>query len=215
VPAWIFQGGRDATVPPYRAELMLSALHAAGAVARYTLAPDAGHDEGAFETAPLEDWLLRHRRDPGPAPPDPGADAALDPAVAPVRFDTAPAGFDLIAPDGPTWTARLYDAVRATGHPASAPVQRRRRAPNGPVEQLLPSPFPVEPTSPALLLARSPAFRYVSVVVRGGAAAMAVARRRATAAVARAGRVATGEEREIALGGRGDASITELRIGIR
>lgn len=67
LPAWVFHGARDDTVPLRASEEMVDALRACGAEPRFTVYPDAGHDSwtATYENPELYAWLLEHRRPPG------------------------------------------------------------------------------------------------------------------------------------------------------
>jgi predicted peptidase len=67
IPAWLFHGDADATVPVDESRKMLVALKAAGADARYTELPGVNHDAWtpAYARAEVFEWLLRQRRTPG------------------------------------------------------------------------------------------------------------------------------------------------------
>jgi predicted peptidase len=64
VPAWVFHGQRDPTVPVYEAHRMVDALHAIGGDPRLTIYPDAGHDAWTrvYHDPDLYRWFLGHSR---------------------------------------------------------------------------------------------------------------------------------------------------------
>jgi predicted peptidase len=64
VPAWVFQGARDNTVPIENADEMVTCLKACGGDVRYTVYPQTGHNawDEAYATKELYTWLLSHRR---------------------------------------------------------------------------------------------------------------------------------------------------------
>lgn len=66
LPAWVFHGALDRTVPPLRAIEMVAALRATGADPRLTMYPDLAHNswDQAYETPELYPWLLEQRRRP-------------------------------------------------------------------------------------------------------------------------------------------------------
>ena len=65
VPAWVFHGAKDQTVPLEASQEMVDALKAAGAEPKFTVYPEAGHDSwtATYENQELYDWLLGQRRD--------------------------------------------------------------------------------------------------------------------------------------------------------
>jgi len=68
VPAWLFHGARDASVPVEYSRRLDAAFQAAGARdARYTEFPEADHNswDAAYATPELWTWLFAQRR-PGP-----------------------------------------------------------------------------------------------------------------------------------------------------
>jgi predicted peptidase len=65
VPAWVFHGLKDQSVPERESASMVAALKAAGGDVKYTVLPDAGHVEAwvyAYGEAGLFDWFLEHRK---------------------------------------------------------------------------------------------------------------------------------------------------------
>jgi len=64
IPAWVFHGARDETVPLQESERMVKALKAAGGKVKFTVYPDAGHDSWTetYKNPALYKWFLRHRR---------------------------------------------------------------------------------------------------------------------------------------------------------
>jgi len=65
IPAWVFHGAKDGTVPPERSEEMVSALKEVGADVQYTLYPDATHDSWTetYNNPRLYEWFLKHKRE--------------------------------------------------------------------------------------------------------------------------------------------------------
>ncbi len=63
LPAWIFHGAKDDTVPVEESELMMKQLQECGADARLTIYPDAKHDSWtqAYNTPELYEWFLSHK----------------------------------------------------------------------------------------------------------------------------------------------------------
>lgn len=64
VPVWAFHGAKDEVVKPKKSEEMIEALKAAGADARLTIYPEAGHDAwtATYENPAMYEWLLEQRR---------------------------------------------------------------------------------------------------------------------------------------------------------
>lgn len=64
IPAWVFHGARDQSVPPRRSQEMVDALKKLGAPVRFTLYPDAEHDAWTrtYANDELYTWLLQQRR---------------------------------------------------------------------------------------------------------------------------------------------------------
>ena len=64
VPAWVFHGGKDRTVPLKASEVMVEALKAAGAEPKFTVYPEAGHDSwtATYDNPDFWKWLLAQRR---------------------------------------------------------------------------------------------------------------------------------------------------------
>jgi predicted peptidase len=70
VPAWVFHGGKDPTVPVKMSEDMVDALKSAGGDVKLTIYPDAGHDSwtATYDNPELFTWFLAHTRNkPEPA----------------------------------------------------------------------------------------------------------------------------------------------------
>jgi predicted peptidase len=70
VPAWVFHGGKDPTVPVKNSEDMVDALKSAGGDVKLTIYPDAGHDSwtATYDNPELYTWFLAHTRNkPEPA----------------------------------------------------------------------------------------------------------------------------------------------------
>jgi predicted peptidase len=65
VPAWLFHGAEDATVPVSESRRIVAALKAAGASPRYTEYAGAPHNvwDRAFADPALAAWLMARRRD--------------------------------------------------------------------------------------------------------------------------------------------------------
>ena len=66
VPAWLFHGAEDQTVPVSGSRLMVEALKKAGAAPRYTEYADGRHNiwTRAFAEPGLAEWLMARRRRP-------------------------------------------------------------------------------------------------------------------------------------------------------
>jgi predicted peptidase len=64
VPAWVFHGGKDPTVPIQESEDMVAALKSAGGDVKFTVYPEAGHDSWtqAYNDPELYKWFLSHQR---------------------------------------------------------------------------------------------------------------------------------------------------------
>jgi predicted peptidase len=64
IPAWLFHGADDATVPVAESRQMVAALKKAGASPRYTEYPGVPHNawDRAFADPELPKWLLAQRR---------------------------------------------------------------------------------------------------------------------------------------------------------
>ena len=64
IPAWLFHGADDATVPVTESRKLVAALRAAGASPRYTEYAGAPHNvwDRAFADPALAEWLLARRR---------------------------------------------------------------------------------------------------------------------------------------------------------
>jgi predicted peptidase len=65
MPAWVFHGDKDETVPVARSVEMVDALKKAGNEGvKFTRYPDAGHDSwtATYDNPALYEWLLSHRR---------------------------------------------------------------------------------------------------------------------------------------------------------
>jgi predicted peptidase len=70
MPAWVFHGEDDHTVPIQRSEEMVEALKKAGDTdVKFTRYPGVGHDSWvkAYDDPQLYEWLLSHKRDPAAA----------------------------------------------------------------------------------------------------------------------------------------------------
>ena len=66
IPAWVFHGGKDPTVPLEMSQKMVEALKKNGGDPKFTIFPDAGHDSWtqAYDTPELYEWLLQQKRMP-------------------------------------------------------------------------------------------------------------------------------------------------------
>jgi predicted peptidase len=64
IPAWVFHGGKDRTVPIENSKKMGGALKRAGGDPKFTIYPEAGHDSWtqAYNTPELYEWLLQQKR---------------------------------------------------------------------------------------------------------------------------------------------------------
>ncbi len=64
VPAWVFHGGKDPTVPVNEANMMVDAMKANGGDVKLTIYPDAGHDSWTetYNNPELYTWFLSHTR---------------------------------------------------------------------------------------------------------------------------------------------------------
>jgi predicted peptidase len=64
IPAWVFHGAKDPTVPVENSKKMVDALEKNGGNPRYTIYPEAGHDSWtqAYNTPELYEWLLQQKR---------------------------------------------------------------------------------------------------------------------------------------------------------
>lgn len=64
VPAWVFHGAKDTTVPVERSQQMVEALKQAGSSVKFTVYPEAGHDSWTetYANPELYRWLLEQRR---------------------------------------------------------------------------------------------------------------------------------------------------------
>jgi predicted peptidase len=64
IPAWVFHGAKDTTVPPDRSVKMVEALKKAGADVKFTLYPEANHDSWteSYANPELYRWLLEQKR---------------------------------------------------------------------------------------------------------------------------------------------------------
>ena len=64
VPAWVFHGEKDPTVPVNEAHIMVDAMKAAGGDVKLTLYPEAGHDSWTetYNNLELYTWLLSKSR---------------------------------------------------------------------------------------------------------------------------------------------------------
>jgi predicted peptidase len=70
LPAWVFHGARDETVPLMRSAEMVEALARSGGYARFTVYPEAKHDSWTetYDNPEVYAWLLSHTRAPAPSP---------------------------------------------------------------------------------------------------------------------------------------------------
>ena len=64
IPAWVFHGARDKTVPLKQSQAMVDALRRCGGNVKLTVYPKAGHDSWTktYNNPELYKWLLKHRR---------------------------------------------------------------------------------------------------------------------------------------------------------
>lgn len=64
VPAWLFHGTRDATIPVEESRKMVEAMKAVGAQVRYTEYPDMGHNawDRAYVEPEFPKWVQEQRR---------------------------------------------------------------------------------------------------------------------------------------------------------
>jgi predicted peptidase len=64
IPAWVFHGAKDPTVPLERSKQMVEALKKSGGDPKFTVYPDAGHDAWTqtYANPQLYEWLLRQKR---------------------------------------------------------------------------------------------------------------------------------------------------------
>ena len=66
IPAWVFHGAQDPTVPLDQSLKMVEALRKIGAPVKFTVYPEAKHDSWteAYNTPELYPWLLQQKRTP-------------------------------------------------------------------------------------------------------------------------------------------------------
>lgn len=64
IPAWVFHGAKDKTVPLENSQKMVEALKKNDANVKFTIYPEAGHDSWteAYNTPELYEWLLKQKR---------------------------------------------------------------------------------------------------------------------------------------------------------
>jgi predicted peptidase len=64
IPAWVFHGGKDRTVPIENSKKMVEALKKDGGNPKLTIYPEAGHDSWtqAYNDPKLYEWLLQQKR---------------------------------------------------------------------------------------------------------------------------------------------------------
>ncbi len=64
VPAWVFHGEADTTVPPDRSRDMAKWVEAAGGSCKLTIYPGVGHNswDKAYREEDLPGWFLQHKR---------------------------------------------------------------------------------------------------------------------------------------------------------
>jgi predicted peptidase len=64
VPAWVFHGEKDTTVPIQASKDMVDALKRAGGTVQFTTYPEAGHDSWTetYNNPELYKWFLSHHR---------------------------------------------------------------------------------------------------------------------------------------------------------
>jgi len=66
IPAWVFHGAKDPTVPFERSKQMVEALKKNGGDPKFTIYPEAGHDSWTetYSNPKLYEWLLQQERMP-------------------------------------------------------------------------------------------------------------------------------------------------------
>ena len=66
VPAWVFHGAKDPTVPLERSQKMVESLKHNGGNVKLTVYPEAGHDSWTetYNNPQLYEWLLQQKRTP-------------------------------------------------------------------------------------------------------------------------------------------------------
>ena len=66
VPAWVFHGAKDPTVPLERSQQMVEVLKHNGGNVKLTVYPEAGHDSWTetYNNPQLYEWLLQQKRAP-------------------------------------------------------------------------------------------------------------------------------------------------------
>jgi predicted peptidase len=66
VPAWVFHGAKDPTVPLERSQKMVESLKHNGGNVKFTVYPEAGHDcwTETYNNPQLYEWLLQQKRTP-------------------------------------------------------------------------------------------------------------------------------------------------------
>lgn len=64
LPAWVFHGAKDSTVPIARSEEIVKALKDLGADVKFTVYPEANHDSWTetYNNPELFSWFLAHKR---------------------------------------------------------------------------------------------------------------------------------------------------------
>jgi len=64
IPAWVFHGAKDPTVPVQRSKDMVEAIKAAGGNPKLTIYPEAGHDSWTetYSNPELYQWLLEQKK---------------------------------------------------------------------------------------------------------------------------------------------------------
>jgi len=64
VPAWVFHGAKDATVPLERSQVMVDALKKAGGTVQFTIYPEANHNAWTetYANPEVYRWLLQQKR---------------------------------------------------------------------------------------------------------------------------------------------------------
>ena len=64
IPAWVFHGAKDGTVPVQRSKDMVEAIKTAGGNPKLTIYPEAGHDSWTetYNNPALYQWLLEQKK---------------------------------------------------------------------------------------------------------------------------------------------------------
>jgi predicted peptidase len=66
IPAWVFHGAKDTTVPPDESQRLVQLMEQFGAEVKLTIYPETGHDSWTqtYDNPDVFKWLLSHRRKP-------------------------------------------------------------------------------------------------------------------------------------------------------